>query len=357
MLSQASVRLLRGTYRALVKPSAVPEPDSAVLKANRGWDAVPLPRTWFIALRSRELPRQGVAAVRMHGRELAVFRTADGTVGVLDAYCPHLGADLRGGRVRGNFLQCPFHGLEWLPDGTCANLSSLFSADHVTAARSYPVVERNGAIHVWIDTGDEPPTWEPPEFEPDLTEISREQARVNCHMVVESMACFDAEHALFSHRAIFDLLRFRTEPNRARIIRDDSLPHQLGVEVFLKHLDIPLAIKATATFHGPAICSAQVAVKLGRAPDYTTLAARTYTGLIPVETTEHVADNAVYVSQSAPRWHRPFAVALAFWVHTVMHDDDTQVWDRLGHNPGGTHYKPFWTWYSQFVPLGNGEHR
>ena len=237
------------------------------------------------------------------------------------------------------------------------NLSSLFSADHVTTARSYPVIERNGAIHVWIGTGDEPPTWEPPEFELDLIELSREQAWVNCHMVVESMACFDAEHARFSHRAIFDRLRFRTEPERSRIIRDDSLPHQLGVEVFLKHLDIPLAIKVMATFHGPAICSTQLAVKLGRAQDYTTLAARTYTGLIPVGVTEHVADNAVYVCQSAPRWHRAFAVVLAFWVHTVLHHDDTQVWDRLGHNPGGTYYKPFWTWYSQFVPPENGEHR
>ena len=71
MLSQASVRLLRRTYRTLVKPSALPESDNALLRANRGWDAVPLPRTWFIALRSRELPRQGVAAVQMPGRELA----------------------------------------------------------------------------------------------------------------------------------------------------------------------------------------------------------------------------------------------------------------------------------------------
>jgi len=110
-----------------------------------------------------------------------------------------------------------------------------------------------------------------------------------------------------------------------------------------------------ATFYCPAVCSGQLAVQLGRAQDYTTLAARTYTGLIPVGITERVADNAVYVCQSAPRWHRAFAVALAFWVHTVMHHDDTQVWDRLGHNPGGTYHKPFWACYLQFVPLGNGE--
>lgn len=350
MLSQASVWMLREAFHALVQPRARPESDGPALRANRGWDAVPLPRTWFIALRSRELPRQGIAATRLLGRELAFFRTADGTVAALDAYCPHLGADLRGGQVRGDRLQCPFHGLEWLADGTCPNLSTLFSADHVTTARSYPVIERNGAIHAWLGTGDQPPAWEPPEFEPDLAELSREKAWVNCHMVVESMACFDAEHARFSHRAVFDRLRFRTEPERNRIIRDDSLPHQLGVEVFLKHLDLKLALRVTAMFYGPAICSAQLAVKVGGAQDYTTLAARTYTGLTPVGVTEHVADNAVYVRRGAPRWHRTLAVALAFWVHTVMHADDTQVWDHLGYNPGGSYYGPFWKWYSKFAP-------
>ena len=157
MLSQASVWMLREAFHALVQPRARPESDGPALRANRGWDAVPLPRTWFIALRSRELPRQGIAATRLLGRELAFFRTADGTVAALDAYCPHLGADLRGGQVRGDRLQCPFHGLEWLADGTCPNLSTLFSADHVTTARSYPVIERNGAIHAWLGTGDQPP--------------------------------------------------------------------------------------------------------------------------------------------------------------------------------------------------------
>lgn len=354
MLSQASARLLRETYHALVRPRPRPRSDDRELRKSRGWDQVPLPRTWYIVLRSPELPRGQVARVAMHGLELAVFRSWDGTVGALDAYCPHLGADLGGGRVRGDVLQCPFHGLQWRADGSCANLSTLFSADHVKAARSYPVIERNGAIHVWTGTGDEPPGWEPPAFEPDLTELSRERAWVNCHLVVESMACYDAEHARFSHRAIFDRLRFRTEPERNRVIRDDRVPHQLGVEVFLKHLDIPLALMVGATFYGPAICSAQLSVRIGTGRDYTTLQARTYTGLLPGTATEHVADNAVYVRRSAPRWHRALAVALAFWVHTVMHDDDTQVWDRLGYNPGGSYYAPFWDWYAQFTPPGAG---
>lgn len=37
-------------------------------------------------------------------------------VSIVDAYCPHLGANLGvGGRVHGNCIECPFHG--WQFDG------------------------------------------------------------------------------------------------------------------------------------------------------------------------------------------------------------------------------------------------
>jgi len=45
------------------------------------------------------------------GENFAVFRSSDGEINILNAYCPHLGANMAiGGIVRGNDLQCPFHG-------------------------------------------------------------------------------------------------------------------------------------------------------------------------------------------------------------------------------------------------------
>jgi len=44
------------------------------------------------------------------GENFAVFRTRAGVVHILDAYCPHLGANMAvGGAVRGDCLECPFH--------------------------------------------------------------------------------------------------------------------------------------------------------------------------------------------------------------------------------------------------------
>lgn len=39
-----------------------------------------------------------------------MFRNDKGVVNVLDAFCPHLGADIGiGGTVRGDCVECPFH--------------------------------------------------------------------------------------------------------------------------------------------------------------------------------------------------------------------------------------------------------
>lgn len=53
-----------------------------------------------------------------------MFRGQDGEAYVVDAYCPHLGANLAvGGRVVGNCIECPFHGWQFRGnDGKCVKI-------------------------------------------------------------------------------------------------------------------------------------------------------------------------------------------------------------------------------------------
>jgi len=60
----------------------------------------PYPNGWFALLRSRELEPGASISVNALGQNFAVFRDRRGTVHILDAYCPHLGANLGiGGKV------------------------------------------------------------------------------------------------------------------------------------------------------------------------------------------------------------------------------------------------------------------
>ena len=54
---------------------------------------------WYWALQSRELKIGKAKAVRLSGKDLAIFRTESGTVVSMDAYGPHRGAHLAGGPV------------------------------------------------------------------------------------------------------------------------------------------------------------------------------------------------------------------------------------------------------------------
>ena len=58
------------------------------------------------------------------GLNLAVFRDERGVAHALDAYCPHMGANLgAGGRVKGNCLECPFHAWRFRgDDGKCTHI-------------------------------------------------------------------------------------------------------------------------------------------------------------------------------------------------------------------------------------------
>lgn len=98
--------------------------------------------SWFPVARSRDVRDGRVARVEVAGRRLALWRTARGAVAAVDARCPHLGADLGGGRVEGGRLVCPFHGWAFGPDGTCAE---------GRPARTAPVEERWGLVWAFSD--------------------------------------------------------------------------------------------------------------------------------------------------------------------------------------------------------------
>jgi cholesterol 7-dehydrogenase len=87
------------------------------------------------------------------GIDLAVFRTADGQLGVIDAYCPHLGANLAaGGVVDGNTLICPFHGWEFDCEGACVRIPYAKDTTKIPSearVKKYTSMEINDQILFW----------------------------------------------------------------------------------------------------------------------------------------------------------------------------------------------------------------
>lgn len=74
---------------------------------------------WIPVALSDGLPRGGVMRVETAGRDLAVWRAHDGRVNCVDNRCPHRGMRLSFGFVRGNRLNCIYHGWQYATNGQC----------------------------------------------------------------------------------------------------------------------------------------------------------------------------------------------------------------------------------------------
>jgi len=119
----------------------------------------PYPDGWYVLCKSEQVPSGQVVAMSACDTEFAVFRGANGKVGVLHAFCPHLGTHLgEGGSVEGNAVVCPYHSWKFDSDGKCVDIPYCpKKPTERTHSKSYHSEERFGLIFVWLHSQDSPP--------------------------------------------------------------------------------------------------------------------------------------------------------------------------------------------------------
>jgi phthalate 4,5-dioxygenase len=125
-------------------------------------------RYWQPALLSSELPEPDCPPVRVRllGEDLIAFRATDGSVGLVDAFCPHRRAPMFFGRNEECGLRCVYHGWKFDVTGACVDMpseppDSLFKTK--VTIKAYPTFE--AADVVWTYMG--PPAEMPahPDYE------------------------------------------------------------------------------------------------------------------------------------------------------------------------------------------------
>jgi phenylpropionate dioxygenase-like ring-hydroxylating dioxygenase large terminal subunit len=108
----------------------------------------PAPTGWFFFCTERELLRGPVTCDFLNRKQVA-FRTRSGRVGILDARCQHLGADLAQGRVVDDCLECPFHSWQYAMDGQCTKIPQSETIPEFARQKSYPAEMRHGLVFLW----------------------------------------------------------------------------------------------------------------------------------------------------------------------------------------------------------------
>lgn len=108
-----------------------------------------LANSWYIAGWAEQLQGQQMLAVRLLNQAIVLFRDAGGRAQALEDRCPHRGVPLSMGSVQGDAIQCIYHGLRFNGQGVCTHNPHIPGSPERLRNRSYPVIERYGALWVW----------------------------------------------------------------------------------------------------------------------------------------------------------------------------------------------------------------
>ena len=106
---------------------------------------------WYVAAWDHELSRSMLRRIILE-EPVVLFRTTEGKPVALEDRCCHRQAPLSVGKLAGNVVICPYHGLQYDTTGRCIKVPSQDMVPKGARVKSYPVVEKNHWIWIW--TGD-----------------------------------------------------------------------------------------------------------------------------------------------------------------------------------------------------------
>lgn len=120
----------------------------------------PYPEGWFAVAWEDDIEANEIYREKVCGENIIVFRTKSNDVKVLDAYCPHLGANLGyGGVLEDDTVKCPFHGWRFDCTGKCVDVPHT-EKPMKAKIRSWVTRVVNGMVMVWFSANNSAPTWE-----------------------------------------------------------------------------------------------------------------------------------------------------------------------------------------------------
>jgi phenylpropionate dioxygenase-like ring-hydroxylating dioxygenase large terminal subunit len=113
-----------------------------------------LKNAWYVAAWDHELAAQ-LLPVRVLGEAIVLYRQTNGTVVALEDACPHRKLPLSMGRIKGDHVECGYHGLTFDGKGICTRVPGVEKIPHVARVQAYPIVERYGLLWVWMGPADQ----------------------------------------------------------------------------------------------------------------------------------------------------------------------------------------------------------
>jgi phenylpropionate dioxygenase-like ring-hydroxylating dioxygenase large terminal subunit len=157
---------------------------------------------WYPAAWSRDVKRELISR-RILEEDVVLYRTSAGLPAALEDTCPHRLTPLSMGRLRGDTIECGYHGMTFNCRGECVRIPGQEIIPRNAQVRSYPVVENMGLAWIWM--GD--PALANPSALYDLPQyhaanwsaVEGDALRIDCHYLSLADNLCDPAHVSFVH--------------------------------------------------------------------------------------------------------------------------------------------------------------
>ncbi len=104
---------------------------------------------WYVAGWSARFGR-ALTPITIMNEDIVIYRTEAGRAVALTDECPHKRLPLSMGRLKGDAVECGYHGMTFGCDGRCVRIPGQSNLPSSAWVRSYPLHEARGILWIWM---------------------------------------------------------------------------------------------------------------------------------------------------------------------------------------------------------------
>ncbi|NNN19296.1 MAG: aromatic ring-hydroxylating dioxygenase subunit alpha [Acidimicrobiaceae bacterium] len=187
---------------------------------------------WYVAAWGTEVSSDPLART-ICGDPIVFFRGESGSVTALADRCVHRCYPLSLGKVKGDVIECGYHGFTYDCSGTCVSVPGQTNIPRTARVKSYPVIEQGPWIWVWVGEPEKAASVEVPSH--DWLQDNKWRwignlAHISCRsgLLVDNL--MDLSHESYLHAG------FIGTPEVAATPIESSVDHEAGIVRVDRHM-------------------------------------------------------------------------------------------------------------------------